>query len=188
MAIGIPASFRAGNTLDFTISGAEYPAPDWSVRIDLVMLGKLVTLSSTDDGADHNVLISAATTAGYTSGVYSFAAYFDKGSGAQLERVEFQSGTIEVLPSFALATTGLDNRSTTRKIVDSLRALISGDVSLLVYSRKQLGDMGLECNPEGIFNTLAIWEGKLAAETAAETTGTESTYAGRRMVTRFSRW
>jgi hypothetical protein len=48
--------------------------------------------------------------------------------------------------------------------------------------------MGLECNPEAIFNTLAIWEGKLAAETAAETTGTESTYAGRRMVTRFSRW
>lgn len=186
--MAIPSIVRAGSTIDFTVSSSEYAAPTWALHFDLVMLGKQVTWESTADGTSHRVLIPASTTAGYTAGGYSYASYFESGSGANLQRYDYLTGRIEIKPSFSAASSGYDGRSEVRKIVEALRAALAADVTTLIYSSKSLGDMSLSTRAD-IESALAFWEGKLAQEEMMEKVGSGVAvrFPGRSMYADFRR-
>lgn len=185
--MAIPSIVRAGSTIDFTISSAEYAAPTWSLHFDLVMTGKLVSWASTASGVSHRVLIPASTTAGYTAGGYSYASYFESGSGNDLQRYDYMTGRIEVKASFSAASTGYDGRSEVRKIVEALRSALATDVTTLIYSSKSLGDMSLSTRAD-IETALMFWEGKLAQEEMLEKVGTSGgRFPGRAMYADFTK-
>jgi len=122
-----PAVFTAGDTIKWTKSLSDYlPADSWVLTYALVMSGKLINLTAADNGdGSHLVTITAATSAGYTAGIYHWQAYVTK-SG---ERYKVGHGRLEVKPDFAAQTNGYDNTSHVKKVLDALEATILGKSS-----------------------------------------------------------
>lgn len=81
------------------------------------------SFAASADGDDYLVLVTAATTAAYTAGVYAWTAYVAKGT----ERYEIDSGTVEVLPNMA-ASGALDRRTHAKKMLDAIETLLEGRI------------------------------------------------------------
>ncbi len=92
----------------------------WVLTYALAKSGAIIPITATASGDDHLVSVSAETTAAYFAGVYSWQAYVTK-SG---ERHLVGSGTIKILPNLAAATSGYDNRSHVKKVLDAIDAVI----------------------------------------------------------------
>lgn len=123
-----PAVFNAGSTVKFTRELSDYlPADGWTLSYALVKAGALITWTGTNNGdGTHLVNITAAITAGYTAGTYSWQSYVTKGSGASASREDISRGVIEIKPNFATQTGGYDGRSDTKIILDAIIATIKG--------------------------------------------------------------
>jgi hypothetical protein len=91
----------------------------WTLTYALTKTSDQITITAADSGDDHLVTLSAATTAGYTAGIYSWQAYVTGGSS---ERYMIDSGTIEILPNLAVQTTGYDDRTHVKTVLDALEA------------------------------------------------------------------
>lgn len=125
-----PASLRAGDSASWLISGADYPAGDgWGLTYTFINAAGKFSITSAADGNDHRVHVLPAVTALYVAGSYNWQCVAADGTDAYTIR----SGTIEVLPSFAAATT-LDSRSHAQKTLDALEAWIEGhDMAVAEY-------------------------------------------------------
>lgn len=118
----------AGDTLNFTTAGGDYPASSgWSLVYKLLprTSGTGITISSSASGDDHLVQVAPATTAVWTAGTYSWVCYATK-SG---ERHTLQQGTCEIRPDPGVVST-LDNRTPARKALDAV------DTALASYGAK----------------------------------------------------
>lgn len=122
-----PVVFTAGNTVKWTKSLSDYlPADGWVLTYALVMAGKLIELTATDNGdGSHLISITAANSVGYTAGIYHWQAYVTKGT----ERYPVGSARLEIKPNFATQTTGYDNTSHVKNVLDALEATILGKAS-----------------------------------------------------------
>lgn len=119
--VQIPSSLVAGDTWSWTDSLADYPASSgYTLKHALLKSGTRIQLTSAADGDDHQTTVTAATTAAYTAGTYSWTAYVEKGSGPTLERYTVASGTVEIKVDLAAQSAGYDARSPARKIYDTL--------------------------------------------------------------------
>ena len=127
----VPAALRAGDTATWRRTLADYPASEgWVLSYVLVKVGSQVSITAAASGADHLVSVATATTAGWSPGVYAWQ-----------ERVALAgaiytvgTGSLEILASFAAATTGLDARSHAQKTLAALEAWIEGhDLSVAEY-------------------------------------------------------
>lgn len=125
-----PSQFIQGDTVKWTKSLSDYlPADGWVLSYAFVLEGgssNQKTATSTDNGdGTHLVTITAATSAGFSVGIYHWQAYVTK-SG---ERYTVESGQVEVNPDFATLTAGYDNRGHVKKVLDAIEAVLENRAS-----------------------------------------------------------
>ena len=117
-----PAVVTAGDTLTWKRSLGDYPAGTWTLKYRLINSAGKYDISASADGTDHLVSVTAATSATYTAGDYTWQAYVEKGTGPTLERATIGTGRITVKPNLAAQTGGYDTRTTAKKTLDLLDA------------------------------------------------------------------
>jgi hypothetical protein len=157
-----PSEIYAGDSVTWKISGGDYPATSgWTLKYALVMAGKLITVTSAASGADHLVTITAATSAAYPTGEYSWRSYVEGGTS---ERYQINTGVMFVRENYALAADGYDARSWAKQTLDAIRARLKGDASTAQMNRR-VGDLSVGEIP---LPDLLRLEGELAQRVAAE--------------------
>lgn len=116
-----PEEFSAGDTLAFTRSLPDYPAPDWSIVYELTgnNAPRIEFLSSASN-SNHSITVDAATTAGWLPGDYVLAGYAV--SGAERHRIYY--GQIKVYPNVPRAAGNEDTRTFAQKMVEMLEGLL----------------------------------------------------------------
>lgn len=119
----------AGDTLDFSVSVADYPATDgWTLKYRLTPqftspVQAAVTLTAVADGADYDVQASPATTALWAAGFYTWARWVEKvGARQTLD----EGGQLEVKADPSATVQGFDSRSHARIVLDAIEAVIQG--------------------------------------------------------------
>jgi hypothetical protein len=129
MTVEIPTSeptrFRAGDTVAWTKSLADFPASDgWILHYRFINQSHKIDVTATASGSDHLVSIAAAVSALYIAGDYTWASWVTIGS----DRYTVETGRLTILPDLAAVTAaGFDSRSTAKKTLDLL------DSALLTY-------------------------------------------------------
>ena len=112
-----PASLVAGDTLSWTKSLSHYPAnAAWVLNYRLINATTKIDIVATASGADHLVSVTAAVTAAYPVGVYTYQAFVTKAA----LRHTVGSGSINISPNLAAQAASYDTRSIASKILDSL--------------------------------------------------------------------
>jgi hypothetical protein len=120
-----PTEIIAGDTLTWKKSLSDYlPGDGYTLKYRLINTAGKLDITATASGSDHLISVTAATTAAYAPGTYTWTSYVEKGSGAELERHTISTGTIKVLPSLATQAAGYDTRSHVKKVLDLIEAAI----------------------------------------------------------------
>jgi hypothetical protein len=115
-----PARIVAGDTAKWLRSLPDYPASaGWSLVYTLVNAAQRVTFSSSASGDDHLVTVSAATTAAWVAGDYTWRAQATKAG----EVYTVGGGQVTIEPAFGAA---VDARSTARQSLDAVEAMLQG--------------------------------------------------------------
>lgn len=127
----VPSVFRAGDTAIWRRTLSDYPAGDgWTLDYLLVQPSRQITLTATADGDSHLIEIAASTTQTWTPGSYSWQERASKAGKIHTTA----TGTLQIQPSFAAATLGLDARTHAQKTLDALEAWIeSRDLGVAEY-------------------------------------------------------
>lgn len=115
-----PTSIIAGDTAKWLKTLADYPASaGWTLVYTLINADHKISISTTAQGDDHLVNVSAATTAAWHAGAYDWRAQ------ATLvgEVYTVASGRMTIGASFD-AVVKLDNRSSSRKMLDAVEAVM----------------------------------------------------------------
>lgn len=118
-----PESIRAGDTLKFTKSIADYSAADgWTLTYNFIKAtgDNPFSFTATTSGSGYAITVSASTTTGWPAGDYRGEAVVSSLSG---EVYTVWNGALSVLPSLAQSA-GVDNRSTAKIILDSIEAVL----------------------------------------------------------------
>lgn len=117
-----PSKITAGDTLEWAISLAEYPSPGWVLSYALVKTGTKISFSGSQYGTsqDHHILVAKATSAAWLAGKYSYQASVTDGTTRKI----IENGTIEIIPDFAQASTGYDDRTFAKRSLDNIEAVI----------------------------------------------------------------
>lgn len=116
----------AGYTLEFSTSTPDYPASEgWALKYKLAPRagGSIINITATADGDDHLVQITAATTATWAAGWYTFEAYVEKGA----EVYSLERGPVQIVAALAA---GQDTRLHVEKVIDAIEAVIENRASL----------------------------------------------------------
>jgi len=117
-----PAYLQAGDTLSWQRSLPDYPASaGWELSYRLINSSGKIDITAAASGDDHLVSVSAATTAAYAPGTYTWQAFVTNGS----ERYTVGSGSIVVKRNLAAEAGGFEARSTAQKALDDLRAALA---------------------------------------------------------------
>jgi len=153
-----------GDTLNFTTSVVDYlPSDGWTLVYRLVprSTGDAITITTAqdDDSSLHRAQVSAATTAGWDAGDYSWHSYVTKAA----ESYSVSSGQITLKPDPRVALT-LDNRSAAQTALDNVRAMLAGKASSGVLSYR-IGERTLQSYS---MDELLKLESKLVAQVKAE--------------------
>ena len=157
-----PSAFIAGDTVKWLKDLPDYlPSDGWVLSYTLVMDGDKQTVTATDNSdGRHLVVIGAAASVLYVSGIYSWQASVTKND----ERYTVAGGVIEVQSNFAGAADGFDDRSHVKKVLDALEAMLLGKAS-----RDQ---MSVSVNGRSVSSMsvpdLLMWRDKYKAEYARE--------------------
>lgn len=126
-----PSQVRAGQTLTFTKSLGDYPAPTWTLTYYLRGNGlDAIDFTASASGSEHLVEVSFATTSTWKAGTYDVSAI----ASSATERFEVWSGRIEVLPDFSAEGANFDTRSHARRTLDNINAVIEGRASKTILS------------------------------------------------------
>lgn len=117
-----PDSFRAGDSVTWTVSLPAFPASaGWAVSYRLLSpSGVAVDIDSTASGDDHVTTLTAANTSVLTEGTATLVCIATKGD----ERKTVGSKTVTILPDLAVIGT-FDGRSRNQKTLDDLEAALA---------------------------------------------------------------
>ncbi len=170
----------------FSIPTGDVPkaSAGWVLTYALVKTGvRIAITAATHETHDFLVTLAAATTAGYTAGVYQWQAYVTK--AATSERYLVDAGTIEILANFAAASSGLDARSHVKKVLDAIEAKIESrstkDQEQMVVAGQVVGMMPIHRLLEWYSKYKAAYENEQSAENVANGLG-----SGKNIFVRFS--
>ena len=125
-----PLSFHAGTTVKWKRTDlADFPAPTWTLNYFLQKDGTKIDFASSQDGstANHSVSLAHATTSSYTVGIYHWIV--EARSSSEVYVVD--SGIMEILTDFPEQTSGYDDRSVAKKMVDAYEALFANQITNL---------------------------------------------------------
>lgn len=156
----VPATLRAGDTATWRRNPADYPASDgWAMDYILVTAAAQIAIAASVAGNEFLVEVSPATTALWTAGRYAWQERVSKSGKI------FTSGTgsLQIVPSFAAATSGYDARSHAQKTLDALEAWIEHKSPTV--ASYQIGDRQMQHIP--ITSLLALRD-KYRREVRAE--------------------
>lgn len=137
-------SITLGETLNFATYVPDYvPDDGWTLKYRLVprSTGSVVALTTTQDTEDttrHRVQATAAETAAWVAGTYSWSSWVEKAA----EVYGVASGVVKLLPDPRTATT-LDTRTDNAIALDNVRALIQGKATSGVLSYR-IGERQLQ--------------------------------------------
>lgn len=132
----------AADTLQFTTSIADYPASDgWTLKFRLIPRTSgdaiEITAAAADDDPDaYEVSVSAATTAGWVPGDYSWAAWVEKDvekftvDGWVSHDQRYRGGASIAIKPDPRTVAAFDNRSHARKVLDAIEAVIENRATL----------------------------------------------------------
>lgn len=136
-----PSKLTAGDSAEWTISLPDYPAPTWTLKYYLVKDGKQIVITGTQYGSteEHHISADAATTAAWQPGTYSYQAKASNGT----DRKDAGSGTLVIEPDFALQSSGYDDRSTAKKALDAIEAVIENGL-FKPHKRYQIAGRAME--------------------------------------------
>lgn len=117
-----PLSFTAGDTVKWQKHLPDYPVSSgWVLSYAFVGSVGQFTVTGSNDGANHTIIIDATESANYAAGSYNYQAYVTFNN----ERYVVGTGVIDIKSNFALASAS-DQRSHVKKTLDSLEAVIEG--------------------------------------------------------------
>lgn len=122
------ARFAVGAIFEFTTQLASYPASaGWVLHHRFILKSGTgaIDLTATASGDDHLTSESAAITAAWAPGVYTWVSWVANGSDVY----DIAGGDIELLPNPRIATGNLDLRSDAQKALDAVRAMLQGVAS-----------------------------------------------------------
>ena len=123
IATSLPAKFRAGATLTFKVSFADYSAADgWSVTYSFRNATGAIDFTSTASASAHLISVDFATTSSWLPGGYTGVGIVSNGT----TKVEVWRGSLTVLPNIAAAEQGADFRSQAQRTLDNINAVIEG--------------------------------------------------------------
>lgn len=172
MAIDIPdtepAKVRAGDTITWRKSLADYPASDgWTLYYRLISATAKFDITAAADGADHLVTVAKSTSATYTAGDYVLVAWVADGT----ERVSLGQGRITVLPDLAaVSAAGYDARSQAKKMLDAIDAallsLSSGERLAVVEA--EMASRRIKYDVNGLMKLRNLYAAQVRAEENAE--------------------
>ena len=127
--------------------GTDYPNGSHTLKYSCRLEGTGTTeieITASNSGSDYLASVAAATTAGYTSGVYHWQAYITRISDS--ERVTVDSGTFEVVANRDASAT--DPRTHAKTMVDKIESLLEGravaDVSSYSIQGRSLTKLSIE--------------------------------------------
>ena len=117
----VPSRLAVGESVSWKWSDGRFPASGgWSLVYSLVNRERQIQITATADGTAHLVEVTAATSAAYVAGTYSFQAHVAKGD----ERYQVASGTITIAGDLATESTGTDTRTLAQKMVSEYEAVL----------------------------------------------------------------
>ena len=123
-----PLDFYSGETVKFKRTDlSDYPAPTWTLYYVLQKTGTRITFNSSQDGSSANHLISLtpSTTAGYTVGNYHWVVEARNSSDVYV----VDEGYLEIKTDYAEHSSGYDDRSVAKKMVDAYESLFSNQIT-----------------------------------------------------------
>jgi hypothetical protein len=171
--LNIPATLRAGDTIEWDESLPDYPASDgWTLAFVLTRYGQsLITIIATPSGDDYAISILPATTRAWIPGIYSWQAYVYKEAGTPVlitEKYTLESGQVQILPDIAQATSITDLRSHAKKVLDAIEALLEGKATADVMSYSIAGRSLSKMNPEELIKWRSFYKTEYQRELEAE--------------------
>ena len=126
IASGEPLAVRAGETVTWQRELPEFSATDgWSLKYRLIWRAAGITpveITAVGAGSSYTVRVEATTTANWAAGEASLWAYVER-TTTVTERVSLQTTALSILPNLLTATSA-DDRSSTRRTLDDLRAAL----------------------------------------------------------------
>lgn len=116
-----PAKIKKGLKHTWTESLSDYPATTYTLKYNLVNASKNEAITSTADGSDHDIEISAATSAAYTAGTYKWQSYVQEILDST-NKIFIAEGMLEIEESLLTGTT--DFRTHAKKTLDAINTVI----------------------------------------------------------------
>ena len=117
-----PTVVTAGDAIAWKKALADYPASaGWVLKYRLINAAGSIDITATASGSDHAVSASAATSAIWRAGAYTWHAYVENAA----ERYTVGTGKIVVKPNLAAMAAGFDARGTWAKAAEDLRAALA---------------------------------------------------------------
>lgn len=160
-----PVSFRAGDLLTWTKALADYPADQgWTLAYTLINATTKLTINASASGANFLVSVAAAVTAVYTAGTYQWMARVTKAT----EIYTAGTGTLEILPNLATATT-FDFRSHAVTMLEAIEAAYEGRASSTQLKMEIQGRSIESFSPEQLIKWRSYYRMEAANEANAET-------------------
>lgn len=171
MAIDIPttepARVRAGDTVTWRKSFADYPASaGWTLYYRLINAAGKFDITATADGDTHLVSVPKATTDDWTAGDYTLLAWVADGT----DRVSLPTGRITVQPDLAAQAAGYDSRTQAKKMLDAVDAallsLSTGE--RLAVIEAEVAGRRLKYDINGLTKLRNLYAAQVRSEEAAE--------------------
>lgn len=174
----------AGDSLVFTTSVPDYlPTAGYALTYRLVRrdaAGTAITFSATVSGDLFAVNVPPATTATWTPGTYTWAAYAAKAG----ERYTVAQGELVIEADPATITAPYDNRSHARKVLDAIQAVLENRASADQQQVSIAGRTLVRTPIADLLKLRAVYTAEVRAEEAA-TRAAAGLGAGGRVLVRF---
>ncbi len=155
-----PSRVTAGDSISWLKSLTDYPAGTWVLAYTLINSAAKISLTATASGTDHLVNVTAANSALWAAGTYSWQATVTKSP----ERYTVGTGSIIVDPNLAALTTS-DTRTSAKKALDAVNALLETYGSKAYMHSYEINGRKQQFNSPGDF---MAFRSMLEAEVAKE--------------------
>lgn len=162
-----PDTFRAGDSVSWTESLAEYPASaGWALKFRLLWQGGVaVPITAVASGDDFAISLTAADTASWDAGSATLVSWVEKGT----ERVTLGERDVTILPNLAIAST-FDGRSRAVKGLADARAALDAYMAngQMHVSEYDIAGRRMKFrSSEEITDLISYYEREVAKENAA---------------------
>lgn len=157
----------AGDTVDFVTALPDYPASDgWVLSFRLLprVSGTAIDITTTASGDDHRASVTAAASASWTAGEYTWQSWVASGA----VRYSVADGTCTIKPDPATAT-AYDGRSQAVVALEAAKAALATFQSSGGRVRSYtIGGRSLEYADEAaLLKAISYWQVQVKIEEAA---------------------